>query len=58
MPDAKNMPKENPNTERYITIARACLKAIKDTAENASSREQKNTSGVPGNRHRISGGIC
>lgn len=35
------MPKENPNTERYITIARACLKAINDTAENASSREQK-----------------
>ncbi len=35
------MPKENPNTERYITIARACLKAINDTAENAGSREEK-----------------
>src|SRR5690554_7849934 len=35
------MPKDNPNTERYIAIARACLKAINDTAENAGDREQK-----------------
>lgn len=35
------MPKDNPNTERYITIARACLKAINDTAANDGSREQK-----------------
>lgn len=35
------MPKENPNAERYIAIARACLKAINDTAENAGSREEK-----------------
>ncbi|KEF31726.1 MAG: hypothetical protein EP339_11635 [Gammaproteobacteria bacterium] len=35
------MQKDNPNTERYITIARACLKAINDTAENAGSREEK-----------------
>ena len=35
------MPKENPNTERYITIARACLKAINDTAETSGSREEK-----------------
>ncbi|QSP94303.1 hypothetical protein LPB19_14110 [Marinobacter salinisoli] len=35
------MSKDNPNTERYIAIARACLKAINDTAENAGDREQK-----------------
>ncbi|MBU2955083.1 hypothetical protein [Marinobacter sp. F3R08] len=35
------MQKDNPNAERYISIARACLKAINDTAENAGSREQK-----------------
>lgn len=35
------MQKDNPNAERYITIARACLKAINDTADNAGSREQK-----------------
>lgn len=35
------MQNENPNTERYIAIARACLKAINDTAENAGDREQK-----------------
>ncbi|MBW7472402.1 hypothetical protein QQF73_15055 [Marinobacter sp. M216] len=35
------MPKDNPNTERYITIARACLKAINDTAEASGSREEK-----------------
>lgn len=35
------MSKKNPNAERYITIARACLKAINDTAENADSREEK-----------------
>ncbi|MDO3720112.1 hypothetical protein QVZ43_00150 [Marinobacter sp. chi1] len=35
------MNKDNPNTERYIAIARACLKAINDTAENAGNREQK-----------------
>jgi len=35
------MQNDNPNTERYIAIARACLKAINDTAENTDSREQK-----------------
>lgn len=35
------MPNDNQNTERYITIARACLKAINDTAKNAGDREQK-----------------
>jgi len=35
------MQNDNPNTERYITIARACLKAINDTASDNGSREQK-----------------
>lgn len=35
------MQKDDPNAERYISIARACLKAINDTAEDAGSREQK-----------------
>lgn len=35
------MQNDNPNAERYISIARACLKAINDTAENAGSREEK-----------------
>jgi len=35
------MPKQNPNAERYISIARACLKAINDTAESAGTREEK-----------------
>ncbi|KAA1171171.1 hypothetical protein FWJ25_17350 [Marinobacter salinexigens] len=35
------MQKDNPNTERYIAIARACLKAINDTADDSGSREQK-----------------
>lgn len=35
------MQNDNPNTERYITIARACLKAINDTAKNSGDREQK-----------------
>ncbi|MGO1462699.1 MAG: hypothetical protein ACTHYN_05855 [Marinobacter sp.] len=35
------MQDDNPNTERYIAIARACLKAINDTAKNAGDREQK-----------------
>ncbi len=35
------MQNDNPNAERYITIARACLRAINDTAENAGDREQK-----------------
>lgn len=35
------MQNDNPNTERYITIARACLKAINDTAQNSGDREQK-----------------
>jgi hypothetical protein len=35
------MQNDNPNTERYITIARACLKAINDTASAQGSREQK-----------------
>ncbi len=29
------------NTDRYISIARACLKAINDTATGPSSREEK-----------------
>src|SRR5690554_7867463 len=35
------MQNDSPNTERYITIARACLKAINDTAANSGSREEK-----------------
>jgi len=35
------MQKDNPNTERYIAIARACLKAINDTAANSGTREEK-----------------
>lgn len=35
------MQKDNPNTERYIAIARACLKAINDTASDNGSREEK-----------------
>ena len=35
------MHKDDPNAERYIAIARACLKAINDTAADAGSREQK-----------------
>ncbi|MFP3978901.1 MULTISPECIES: hypothetical protein [Marinobacter] len=35
------MQNDNPNTERYIAIARACLKAINDTAKNAGDRDQK-----------------
>src|SRR5690606_41549520 len=35
------MQNDNPNTERYIAIARACLKAINDTAANSGSREEK-----------------
>ncbi|AFP30315.1 hypothetical protein [Marinobacter sp. BSs20148] len=35
------MSQKNPNAERYIEIARACLKAINDTAANAGDREQK-----------------
>ncbi len=35
------MQNDNPNTERYIAIARACLKAINDTASNNGSREEK-----------------
>ncbi|MGC8121219.1 hypothetical protein [Marinobacter sp. VGCF2001] len=35
------MPKDNPNTERYIAIARACLKAINDTSADSGSREEK-----------------
>ncbi|PCM43360.1 hypothetical protein [Marinobacter sp. ANT_B65] len=35
------MQNDNPNTERYIAIARACLKAINDTTKNAGDREQK-----------------
>lgn len=31
----------DPNADRYITIARACLKAINDTAEDSGTREQK-----------------
>ncbi|WP_100641456.1 hypothetical protein [Marinobacter salexigens] len=35
------MHNDNSNTERYITIARACLKAINDTAQDSGDREQK-----------------
>ena len=35
------MQNDNPNAERYISIARACLRAINDTADNTGSREQK-----------------
>ena len=35
------MQNDNPNAERYITIARACLKAINDTAKDSGDREQK-----------------
>ncbi|GGC55994.1 hypothetical protein [Marinobacter halophilus] len=35
------MPNDTPNTERYIAIARACLKAINDTAADSGSREDK-----------------
>ena len=35
------MHKDDPNAERYIAIARACLKAINDTAADAGTREQK-----------------
>lgn len=35
------MQNDSPNTERYIAIARACLKAINDTAANSGSREEK-----------------
>lgn len=37
----RHMQKDDPNAERYIAIARACLKAINDTAEDAGTREQK-----------------
>lgn len=36
-----SMQNDSPNTERYIAIARACLKAINDTAANSGSREEK-----------------
>lgn len=35
------MQDDNPNTDRYIAIARACLKAINDTARDSGDREQK-----------------
>lgn len=35
------MSHQDPNAERYITIARACLKAINDAAADSGSREQK-----------------
>lgn len=35
------MSDQHANAERYIAIARACLKAINDTAANNGSREQK-----------------
>ncbi|HLV77204.1 MAG TPA: hypothetical protein VKY53_04675 [Marinobacter sp.] len=35
------MHNDNPNAERYIAIARACLKAINDTATDAGSRQDK-----------------
>lgn len=35
------MAKSNPNAERYITIARACLQAINASADSPSTREEK-----------------
>ncbi|MDC0664234.1 hypothetical protein [Marinobacter sp. SS21] len=35
------MAKQDPNAERYISIARACLKAINDSASDSGSREEK-----------------
>lgn len=35
------MNQDDPNAERYIAIARACLKAINDTAADSGTREQK-----------------
>lgn len=35
------MAKQDPNAERYISIARACLKAINDSASDQGSREEK-----------------
>lgn len=35
------MSQKNPNAERYIAIARACLSAINDTATKTRDREQK-----------------
>lgn len=35
------MSNTDPNADRYITIARACLKAINDTAAHSGTREQK-----------------
>lgn len=35
------MQENDPNAERYIAIARACLKAINDTARDAGTRDQK-----------------
>lgn len=35
------MSKQNPNAERYIAIARACLKAINDASADNGSREKK-----------------
>ncbi|HEY9120070.1 MULTISPECIES: hypothetical protein [Marinobacter] len=35
------MSRKDPNAERYIAIARACLKAINDTAADRGSREDK-----------------
>lgn len=35
------MANQNANAERYISIARACLKAINETASEKGSREEK-----------------
>lgn len=35
------MAKSNPNAERYITIARACLQAINVSADSPATREEK-----------------
>lgn len=37
----RTMKNSDPNADRYITIARACLKAINDTAADSGSREEK-----------------
>ncbi|WP_404363580.1 hypothetical protein [Marinobacter sp.] len=34
-------PKQDANADRYIAIARACLKAINDTSAEKGSREEK-----------------
>ena len=35
------MPQQDKNSERYINIARACLRAINDSSSNKSSQQEK-----------------